>query len=198
LRCTAFLPTLPSRHAPRAHGPAASTMSQPPNRVAAVPGSRTPPYRAPFRGRVGTCSPRHTRLYKGQKLAGHTRCAVAQSRAAPPWPSTLSSRAHSVSQPSAPLGSFARTYWSSPSHKFPGANRRLAGAKPPAVATAGLRRASHRRPFPPQTSTQTSPRRTLDPAQALPRPTPPPTSPDFGRPRRPQAPRATLQSPRYF
>jgi hypothetical protein len=89
-------PPLPSRHAPRAHGPAAPTMSQSPNHVAAVPGSRAPPYRAPSRGRVGTCAPRHTRLYKGQKLAGHTRCAVAQSRVAPPWLSTLSSRAHSV------------------------------------------------------------------------------------------------------
>jgi hypothetical protein len=78
-------PPLPSRHAPRDHGPAAPTMSQPPNHVAAVSGSHAPPYRAPFRGRVGTCSPRHTRIYKGQKLAGHARCAVAQSRAAPPW-----------------------------------------------------------------------------------------------------------------
>jgi hypothetical protein len=97
-----------------------------------------------FRGRVVTFSPRHTHLYKGQKLTGHARCAVAQSRAASPWPSTPSSHAHSVSQPFAPLGSFARTYWSSPSHTLPG-----------------------------ETNTQTGPRRTLDPAQALPRPAPP-------------------------
>jgi hypothetical protein len=198
----------PHRLPPPPHSPRATRLAptgrprrpcrNPTNCVAAIPCSRAPPCRAPFRGRVETCSPRHTRLYKGQKLPDHARCAVAQSRAAPLWPSTPSSRAHSVSQPSAPIGSFARTYWSSPSHTLPGANRRLAGAKPQAAATASLRRAAHRQPFPPQTSTQTGPRRTLDPAQALPRPTPPPASPDFPWPRRPQSSRATLQGPRYF
>jgi hypothetical protein len=166
----------------------------------------SPPYRAhtrrhtepPSRGRVGTCSPRRTCLYKGQELAGHARGVVAQSRAAPPWPSTPSSCADSVSQPSAPLGSFARTYWSSPSHTLPGANRRLAGAKPPAATAA--RSPPRRSPvtFPPQNSTQASPSRPLAPSQTLPRPRPPARLPDFGQPRRPLVPGTALQSHKNF
>jgi hypothetical protein len=188
----------PGRHVPRAPWPGRTDRAGHP--------TASPSYRAharrhtepPSRGRIGTCSPRRTRLYKGQELAGHVRGAVAQSRAASPLPSTPSSCAHSVSQPSAPLGSFARTQWSSPSHTLPGANRRLAGAKPPVASAARSRRESSSVTFPPQNSTQASPSRPLAPSQTLPQLRPPARLPDFGQPRGPLVPGTALQSHKKF
>jgi hypothetical protein len=195
---TAFLP-----HSPRATRLAPMGW---PRRPCRSPPTASPPYRAhahrhtepPSRGRVGACSPRRTHLYKGQELAGHARGAVAQSRAAPPWLSTPSSCAHSISQPSAPLGNFARTYWSSPSHTLPGANRRLAGARPPAATAA--RSPPRRSPVtcPPQNRTQASPSRPLAPSQTFPRSRPPARLPDFGQTRRPLVPGTALQSHKNF
>jgi hypothetical protein len=76
--------------------------------------------------------------------------------------------------------------------------RWLAGIRPPTVAAAGLRHARSPALSPPQVSTQTEPAQPLAPPQPLPG-----RARRRGRrklpcPRRPQAPRATLQGPRYF
>jgi hypothetical protein len=90
-------PSFPTPLAPRA-ARAMARPSRPCRRsstgVPVVHHRTSAPYHAPMprlRRLIGVCEPpSNTHLYKGQKLVGHARCAVAQSRATPPWPSTPS------------------------------------------------------------------------------------------------------------
>jgi hypothetical protein len=81
---------------------------------------------------------------------------------------------------------FPRTDRSSHTRLLSRPGHRLAGARPPAAAAAGVRHAH------PPACTQIDSLRLLEPPQPLPRPSPASNSPDFGQPRRPLGPGTTL------
>jgi hypothetical protein len=80
---------------------------------------------------------------------------------------------------------FPRTDWSSHTRLLSRSGRRLAEARPPATAAAGVRRAHPPALSPPRVRTKIDSLRLLEPPQPLPRPSLASNSPDFGQPCRP-------------
>jgi hypothetical protein len=128
--------------------------------------------------------------YKKVDVVRHARCRATKPLLLPPSVLTASS----TLRPLAPQTRAAPTFllYQQRSHTclLARPSRQLAGVTPPAAAAAGLRRGRPPAPIPLHVSAQIERMRTLDHFPPLPRPSPPPASPESGWPRRNPAGRA--------